>query len=385
LLKGLKESKSRTIFDFSVLRWVCLVLLLVTELVWLSLRVDFHPLSGNESWWGGTLSHSNIFASIGLASLAAGLVVGWARGIGKFREGLKFRDISLKTWLLILAQLTAFAIFSWLSIIVTSSQFSALWIFAWAGAGFGTAIFWLLAAMPPRAWFRLSRQGWLIALVALVIGTAAWVLGFLADMTWEPLLRPTFWFVQWLLRALAQEVVSRPADFVLGTKQFSIEIYPPCSGYQGMGLIVVFVGAYLWLFRRRLRFPQAFFLLPFGVLIIWLVNTLRIASLILFGTYGSAEIALGGFHSQTGWLGFILVALGLITASQRIPFFVVTQHNSKVKIEDDAKPKVETRVKDEIEENKPKAEKKAKVIKPTTAYLGPLMVLLAVTMITSVF
>jgi exosortase E/protease (VPEID-CTERM system) len=347
----------------AVLRWVWLGLLALTELVWLSMRFDFYPLSGKAIWWAEWVSHANMFASIVLASLAAGVVVGWARARGRLREGLKFRDLSYKSWLLVLAQLTAFAVFSWLSIIVAennveSSNFADLWILAWAAAGLGAGIFWLLAAMPARAWLRLARQEWVVVLAGLMIGAAAWILGLLAGMAWGPLRGPTFLLVQWLLEVFGQDVVSQPANYVLGTQQFSVAISPVCSGYAGIGLMVVFVGAYLWLFRRRLRFPQAFFLLPCAILIIWLVNGLRIASLIMFGTHVSPEIALGGFHSQVGWLGFIAVALSMVAVTQRMPFFAVRQSKVKTKVREGD---------------------------PTAAYLAPLMALLAIIMVTGVF
>ena len=145
---------------------------------------------------------------------------------------------------------------------------------------------------------------------------------------------------------------------MVGTTQFSVAIYPACAGYEGIGLMVVFTAAYFWLFRRRLRFPQAFILLPCGILVIWLVNGLRIASLIMFGTHVSPQIALGGFHSHMGWLGFIAVALGLVWVTQQMPFFAVAESASK------AKPRGPN---------------------PTSAYLAPLMALLAVTMVTGVF
>jgi exosortase/archaeosortase family protein len=71
--------------------------------------------------------------------------------------------------------------------------------------------------------------------------------------------------------------------FLLGTPQFAVAIYPACAEYEGIGLISVFVGSYLWLFRGSLRFPQAFILLPCGILVIWLVNAVRITLLVLFG------------------------------------------------------------------------------------------------------
>jgi hypothetical protein len=73
--------------------------------------------------------------------------------------------------------------------------------------------------------------------------------------------KPTFLTVKGLLLAFGQEVVCQPANLLLGTEQFAVEIYPACAGYEGIGLISVFVGSYWWLFRGGLRFPQAFVLL----------------------------------------------------------------------------------------------------------------------------
>jgi exosortase E/protease (VPEID-CTERM system) len=70
-----------------------------------------------------------------------------------------------------------------------------------------------------------------------------------------------------------------------------------------------------------LHFPHAFLILPLGTALIWSCNALRIAGLIALGTWGSKAVALGGFHSQVGWLAFNAVALGLVASSQRLGFF----------------------------------------------------------------
>jgi len=48
---------------------------------------------------------------------------------------------------------------------------------------------------------------------------------------------------------------------VVGTDSFAVEIAWQCSGYEGIGLVWAFLGAYIWFFRRQLRFPQAWLLL----------------------------------------------------------------------------------------------------------------------------
>ena len=114
----------------------------------------------------------------------------------------------------------------------------------------------------------------------------------------------------------------------------------------------------MWLFRGSLRFPKTFILLPGGILVIWLVNAVRITLLVLFGAYVSPEIALGGFHSATGWIGFIAVALSMVAVTRRITFFAVRQS-------------VETEAREGSD--------------LTAAYLAPLMALLAIILVTGVF
>lgn len=86
-------------------------------------------------------------------------------------------------------------------------------------------------------------------------------------------------------------------------------------------MVWAFLGAYLWLCRRQLRFPRAWVLLPLGTAAIWLANVLRITALILVGTWFSVDIAAGGFHSQAGWIAFNAVALGLVVLARRCRYF----------------------------------------------------------------
>lgn len=344
---------TRAISNRTLLRWVWLVLIALAELAWLSIRIEAPST--------GLLYYTKGFPSIFIISLAITTILGWVAARGKILKLPIFRDCFHQHWWMVLPQLGAFVVFAWLTILVfegylESSHFPALWILGWVATGFAAGAFWIIAAIPARECIRLVRENWLVVLAGIVIIAASWVLGFLGIRAWKSLQSPTFVVVEWLLRIFGQDVVSQPAHFVLGTKQFNVSIHFACSGYEGIALMILFVGSYLWLFRSRLRFPQAFILLPFATTVIWLVNAVRIASLVMVGTHVSPQIAMGGFHSQTGWIGFIAVALGLVAMTQRMPFFAVTQSAIK-----------------------------AQGIDPTAAFLAPLMVLLAVTIVSGVF
>jgi exosortase/archaeosortase family protein len=73
----------------------------------------------------------------------------------------------------------------------------------------------------------------------------------------------------------------------------------------------VFLAAYLWLFRERLRFPNALLLIPLATLAMFAANSLRLAMLIGIGHAISPEVAVGGFHANSGSLLLCLVALGI--------------------------------------------------------------------------
>jgi exosortase E/protease (VPEID-CTERM system) len=311
----------------------------------------------------GFLSCLKGFPSIFVTSLAVVTVLVWASSHGKLLELPGFQDFSHNPLFMTLAHLSAFGLFFWITIFVVegnafSSPLAIFWIFAWAATGLGAGVFWMLAAMPARFWINLVRQNASLVWVGIIIIAASWFLGFIMNRSWKLLDAPTFLVVKCLLLAFGQDVVSQPADFLLGTSQFAVTIAPACAGYEGIGLISVFVGSYLWLFRGSLRFPQSLILLPCGILLIWLINAVRITLLVLFGTYISPQVALAGFHSATGWLGFIAVALGIAVVSQRMPFLAVKQSEGIPKIRE---------------------------ADPTAAYLATLMALLALILVTRVF
>jgi exosortase E/protease (VPEID-CTERM system) len=112
----------------------------------------------------------------------------------------------------------------------------------------------------------------------------------------------------------------------LGTVRFCEQIAPECSGLEGAGLILAFSVLWLILFRRECRFPQSFVLIPLGIALMFALNVVRIATLILIGNAGAPEIAEHGFHSQAGWIAFSMVAVLFSFTILHIPWFVANPH-----------------------------------------------------------
>ena len=105
-----------------------------------------------------------------------------------------------------------------------------------------------------------------------------------------------------------------------GTSQFEVEIYPVCSGYEGMSLIVILLGAYLVIQRESLRVYRAILLIPIAGLMMFLLNGFRIFLLVAIGHFWSPEVAINGFHSVGGWLN-LLVTFVLALLVLNLPFF----------------------------------------------------------------
>jgi exosortase E/protease (VPEID-CTERM system) len=127
-----------------------------------------------------------------------------------------------------------------------------------------------------------------------------------------------------LLRGVSPVVISDPATRVVGTPHFSVQIASTCSGIEGAGLMLAFSLAYLVVFRRECRFPQAFALVPAGILVLFAANAGRIAALIVLGNLGASNLAIAGFHSEAGWLSFLAIALLFCAAARRLPVFRLT-------------------------------------------------------------
>ena len=169
-----------------------------------------------------------------------------------------------------------------------------------------------------RGFIKLARVEILVAVsVALVVMAAA----ALAQSGWGPLSRATLTLSHWFLRLYEPNVVLMADERVLGIGDFKVQINRACSGYEGVALLLAILSVYVWVFRRELRFPNVLLLLPIGVAIIWILNALRIAVLVIIGGRLSPEIAVQGFHSAAGWIAFLLVTLGCIAVSRRVVLF----------------------------------------------------------------
>jgi exosortase E/protease (VPEID-CTERM system) len=344
-------------------RWASLAILLVIEVLVLSIRFDTGSLQ-EANVWSEIVGRAPLLPQLGIALLTALAVIG---GYRLRQAGVKLAEAAAAEpfpWRLLAAHLAALAAFFQLTAVVLernihSSPLAALWLSAWVGAGVLWLGCWGAAVVPVPLWRDALQRGGQLLIVATAVAAAAIAAGKMADGLWRPLGWATLRIVEFCLRPLYPQLVVQGDEYIIGVGSFSVQIAPACSGYEGMGLVAVAISVYLWCCRGRLRFPHALLLLPIGIAAIWLANAMRIAALIAIGASISRDVALGGFHSQVGWLAFNVVALGVIVIAERGQYFAKQRQAA--------------------------TGDQAAATYPAAPYLCPLLALVAVAMVTGAF
>lgn len=304
-------------------RLAVFTLLLTGEALFVSLTYDaWGTATEGAGWWLVALNYAGYALKALIAFIVAMLLAVGPR-LKAYYQALS--PISIRgLFLRMLPQLGAFGAF----LLATDEIFGAdaglspAWLpAAWLALAVLVAVLALRLVARIGFWTGFARQETGAMIMAGAVAIASLTIAMASQQLWEPLSDLTFAVSAQLLGLMYPEIYADPVLRILGTDTFRVSIDTACSGYEGIGLVVVFTAFVLSLFRADFRFPQALLLFPIGIAAIWSFNAIRIALLIGIGHELSPEIAVGGFHSQAGWISFVLVALGLLAGAYRISFF----------------------------------------------------------------
>jgi exosortase E/protease (VPEID-CTERM system) len=341
--------------------WIGLGALLVAELLAFTMHFHTGALPADVAWWAQILRAMPYILRFGMAAGAATLLFGHAELWSELRHRAASPDRAYRRSAFLVGHVILLLLFLWLSAVVFAgdlalwSSFPPAWTAAWFIAGAASLAFWGLVCLSLVEWLGLLRRLWKPMILGSIVGPLAYTVSPVANLLWHPFGHATLTVVHGLLGLLFPgQVVGNLDEFEVGTEAFRVRIWPSCSGYAGLAMMTVFLAAYLWHFRKDLRFPAAFMLLPLGGGAIWLLNSARLVLLIAIGSWGWPDVALGGFHKNAGWAGFLLVALGLVVLAGRTPWLASAPGPRAV----------------------------GRAPSPTAAYLGPFLAVLLATLLT---
>ncbi len=306
-------------------RWF-VAALLPAEILLLSLP-QLESAAGCLGFWPRfVLDHQRgLLAAVALGVVAT-VVLSWPVFCFELRSEAAASRICRKArsnWLLT-HLLAVTGIVAWVGFRARVETASAALAYAWLlGGGALIAIAsacWCLAFASKGFWwrsFRRSRGAFAFGAAIAIFGrSSGHFLQGLPSLKTETLYASAF-----VLKLLGQHVQVDPTYSTISTSSLTVYVSDYCSGIEGIALILAFTMGYLWFFRRDLRFPHAFILLPIGSAVVWLLNALRIDALVLIGMWSGA-FALQGFHSLAGWLLFIATGLGIVAAARRTPLWI---------------------------------------------------------------
>lgn len=300
-------------------RWALLMVLAVAQYAVLSFTFDAQTLKG-DGRWASALSLVGELGPLAPAVVTALLVFGGAPLVGQLRL-LGQTHAPLPLWTCLALNGAAYALF----FAVTNHVFGSgqapsgtLWPLLWLAGATAWGLTLLLVPLSPRAWWQWLSDNRALWLGGLALGVAAFIAGWAAGDLWKATSWWALYSVQWLLQWIEPQVVVVAETRLLGTPTFSIVVAPICSGYEGIGLITVFLGGFLIRYRDELHMRRALWVLPVGIVLAWVANVLRIAALVELGTHVSASAAVGGFHSKAGWIAFCFLALGFVLGMRRV-------------------------------------------------------------------
>jgi exosortase E/protease (VPEID-CTERM system) len=189
----------------------------------------------------------------------------------------------------------------------------------WIGTGI-LAIFLATAAFVPLRFglelLRNTRGLWALGMIGAVVAVR---IDDLRHLPGKPLISVTVRLVRILLSPFVSDLKVDPATGNLMSHRFHVIVTSECSGLEGAGMMLVFTVAWLYFFRKECRFPRVLFLVPLCIVVTWLLNSVRLAGLFLIGYAGAPGIAMGGFHSQAGWIAFCTIAFAFTLVLNRAP------------------------------------------------------------------
>ena len=279
--------------SWQLLRIRIFVAVATSEILLGSYLFDF-VLPANLPYWQDPVLYANTLAKIAVVTLLLLVILGWPRRqeIIEAHNTAAAKD-ALKSYLV--GNIALFAILLLARFVLSrTAELSVYALASYSCLLLATGASMAFVAAPLSFWRRLLKLTPIEIAVAVAGASVAVGAGRLAQEGWNSLSSATLTLSHWFLTLYEPNVLYDNAQRILGVGDFKVQVFGPCSGYEGVALIVAFLPIYMWVFRRDLRFPNVLLLFPIGIAAIWVLNALRIAILVSIGAHASPAIAVQG-------------------------------------------------------------------------------------------
>lgn len=290
--------------------------------LWLAIIHDGESITQLPNVWTIALRHGSIFAGVAVATMIAALAIRH-NDLHFVQSFQKSSHVSLRpTLLFIFIHVASMAAFFYVLAhtlqepeLVQNGGLARLAVWLFSGV---LSVVALLRGVIGPSFLQVLRGYSSVFRTAGLVSVFSGVGAALIVPQWPLLAVPTLRLSSILLDVFFGGVDVFPEDAIITFDGFSVRINQACSGISGMSLIAAILIPYLIVFRKDMRFPQAFLILPAGAIISFLANSVRIAALLYIGARVDPELAVGSFHSMSGWIFFSCVSIGIMWGTQRI-------------------------------------------------------------------
>ncbi|MFC1800592.1 archaeosortase/exosortase family protein [Nanoarchaeota archaeon] len=148
-------------------------------------------------------------------------------------------------------------------------------------------------------------------LISIIAGALFFVFTFLLRLGWRFFSGAVAKMVYWILNLMFDVRISVGlGDPSLRLNEFSVIIGSPCSGVASLTMFATLYLAIAALDWRLLDKKKLALLFIPGLVGMFLMTILRILVLMIVGAFFSEELALTLFHTNLGWLLFVVYMLG---------------------------------------------------------------------------
>lgn len=291
--------------------------LLLAEVLFVQTLCDGSDLAGTDYGAGLVLSNAHRVVPFLVSATIAWLILNSKNGFSHLvRQNHPFFAR------LVLMQVVVYAAFCSISLFLYDSRsVSVLLLIAWLLLGLSTFILWLNLLVSIPLLSQHACRNWGSLAVAAFCGLLPFISRQCVALFSALLTRGTLALVSSELSLCG--TTNTIIDKTIHVEGFWVEIYPECSGIEGIVIGGAIASLYLARYRNEFRWPNSTLLPVLCALYCYLSNSVRLTVLTLVGANISPHLALGAFHTQAGWL-FVSAALLATLLTSRSTLFQVS-------------------------------------------------------------